>query len=438
MRIHRHRVLTNDSPSLTNTSGESFVVKKRVIAILYETLSELRYRYYVLYGGRGSGKSWGVADFLLEQALKRKHLILCTRQFQNSIEDSSYRILKELIVSQGLEDLFEIKRDKIICRPTKSEFIFYGLQNTTINSIRSMQGITMVWVEEAHSITDYSWEVLIPTIREPNSKFYITFNPEYEDDPTYVRFVANARDDTKVLKLNWYDNPFLSPELKKEMEYLKSANYESYSHIWEGEFRNYADTSVFKGHYVVDQFPEIPYTDGASYWAGADWGFSNDPTTLIEGFIFKDQLYINREVYGVGIELDEIARAFSVIERVKRGMRIYADCARPETISYLNKNRWKDSEGKDFGLNIEPCEKWKGSIMDGIEYIKNFKKVMIHQRCIKTIEEFQRYSYPTDKRTGEIVYGEQPVDRWNHCIDAIRYGLQDHIKQQGLEWLKNI
>jgi len=145
-------------------------------------------RYKIFYGGRGGRKSWEVARACLIEAVKNKTLVVCTREFQNSISDSVLRLLANQIEMLGLGYFFEVQKTTIIGK-NGSEFIFKGLNGLTVDSIKSLEGADICWVEEGHSVSDHSWRVLIPTIRKPNSKIYVTFNPDLPTDPVYQRFV---------------------------------------------------------------------------------------------------------------------------------------------------------------------------------------------------------------------------------------------------------
>ena len=146
-------------------------------------------RYKVLYGGRGSGKSWGVARALLVIGLQKSTRVLCAREFQNSISDSVHALLADQIKSLGLEDFYTVQNTSIFGK-NGTEFLFAGLKHN-ITKIKSFEGVDVCWVEEAQTTSKSSWDVLIPTIRKENSEIWVTFNPELDTDETYKRFVDN-------------------------------------------------------------------------------------------------------------------------------------------------------------------------------------------------------------------------------------------------------
>ena len=372
-------------------------------------------RYKVAYGGRGSGKSYGFADACLLKALESKIRILCARQLQTSIKDSVHKLLCDRINAHNLNAWFEITQQSIRCK-NGSEFIFKGIQNN-VNEIKSMEGVDICWVEEAQSVSAESWDVLIPTIRKENSEIWVTFNPDKEEDATYQRFVINPPDDCITRLINYNDNKYFPEVLRREMEYCRRISQADYEWIWLGKTRVQTDAQIFKGRYVVQEFDEaVPTT---RFFHGADWGFAKDPTTLVRCFIKNDCLYIDREAYGVGVELDETPQLFDSIETARR-FPIKADCARPETISFMHRK----------GFNITAAKKWSGSVEDGLAVLKSFAKIIIHPRCKHTADEFRLYSYKVDKNNGDIL----PIieDKNNHCIDALRYALDGYIKGRGM------
>lgn len=357
-------------------------------------------RYKVAYGGRGSGKSYNIGIMLIIKMIQNPLRILCTRQLQTSIRDSVHKLLSDIIEKYGMLSYFTITRDSIRCY-NGGEFLFRGIQNN-INEIKSMEGVNICWVEEAQSVSQESWDILIPTIRKEGSEIWISFNPDRDEDATYTMFVKNKRDDCHSELVNYTDNPFFPDVLKREMEYCKSVDYGKYENVWLGKTVINTEAQVFHGKFELKDF-ETP--EDARFFYGADWGFAKDPTTLVRCFIQDRCLYIDQEAYGVGVELDEIPQLFDSVPD-SRKWQILADCSRPETVSHI----------KNKGFNIESCPKWQGSVEDGIEYIRSFERVYIHSRCPHTYYEFKFYSYKQDKNTGEVL----PVllDKDNHCLVA--------------------
>lgn len=190
-------------------------------------------RNRVLYGGRSSSKSWDAAGFAIFLAQTMKLKFLCTRQFQNRIEDSVYTLLKIQIERFGLRSKFRVLDNKIICTATGSEFVFYGLWRS-IDEIKSIEGIDVHWSEEAHLLSEEQWKVLDPTIRKEGSQHWLIFNPRLITDFTYRRFVTNPPPNTVKRKINYDENPFLSETMRKIIAAAKEEDYDEYLHIYEG------------------------------------------------------------------------------------------------------------------------------------------------------------------------------------------------------------
>lgn len=386
-------------------------IPKRIQRVLQER--DVRYR--VLYGGRGSGKSWGVAEALILHAAFEPSRILCCREVQNSIKDSVHKLLVDTIDRLGYRRFFRITRESIrgVCG---SEFIFKGLKHS-IQDVKSTEGITTCWVEEAQTVSEESWEVLIPTIRAEGSEIWVTFNPNEESDPTYQRFVVNPPDKCISALVNYTHNPHFPEVLKTEMEFMKRVDYETYLNVWEGKPKTRSDAAIIK-RWRVEEFSDDKWREADRLFFGADFGFAQDPSTLIRYFVVDNRLHIEYEAYGTGVEIDETPQLYDSVPAA-RDWRIYADSARPETISYLRRN----------GFNIEAVDKWQGSVEDGIAHINGFEEIIIHPRCVNTAKEARLYQYKVDRITGDIL--PVIVDKHNHCWDAIRYGLNGYIQARG-------
>lgn len=374
-------------------------------------------RYKVLKGGRGSGKSWLIAQTLLELSLVSKLRILCTREIQNSIRDSVWRLLVDTIDRQGWRKLFEVTYDSIKVISTGSEFLFKGLRFNP--SIKSTEGIDICWCEEAQLISEESWRVLIPTIRKEASQIWISFNPDTADDPVWKRFVAHERDDVLLYTVNWNDNPYFPDVLRDEKDWHYKTDPGGAANVWGGELRQNTAASIFAGHYVVESVPQEIEENADGIYLGADFGFSQDPSTLVRCVIKDRTLYITHEAWGLNVKNSKLKELYSAVPDFDK-LTITADCARPETIDYL---------ADDCGLFMKPCTKYAGSIEDGISKIKAFERVVIDPRCTHTADEFRLYSYKVDKLTGAIT--TKIEDKHNHCIDAVRYALNDVISLNG-------
>jgi phage terminase large subunit len=371
-------------------------------------------RYKVVYGGRGSGKSITVADALIAKAMTEKTIIICGREFQESIKDSVHSLLKNRINDHGLADWFEIQRDKIICAATGTEFIFKGLRHN-IESIKSVYGIGYLWIEEGSTISRESWETIKPTVREEGSEIWITFNPRFETDPIYNDFVINQHPDAFVMKVNWSDNKHFPKVLNDERLHALKFNTDTYPHIWEGELLTHTKAQILNGKWRVADFE--PHADWDGAYFGMDHGFATDPMTLVKCWIADRTLYIEKERFGYGIEIaDMVEFVEGMPEAVNHTIR--ADSARPEINSHL----------RNAGLNVVSVEKWAGSVEDGITFLRSFDEIVIHPSCTHIIEEARLWSYKTDRLTGDIM--PQVVDDYNHGWDAVRYALQPLIKQE--------
>lgn len=221
-------------------------------------------RTKVLYGGRGAGRSWGVARAFLLMGTERPIRILCCRELQNSIIESVHKLLSDQIEALGLSGFYQIQQNKII-GANGTTFSFEGIKNNT-TKIKSYEGIDYCWVEEANKVSKMSWGILIPTVRKLGSEIWLTFNPELDTDYTYTRFVKDPElrrmtavsqtdalrqlvwhesDTSLVLKMTYADNPWFPEVLRTELEQEKKRDYDSYLNIWEGHTLQNLEGAIF-------------------------------------------------------------------------------------------------------------------------------------------------------------------------------------------------
>lgn len=331
---------------------------------------------------------------------------MCAREIQKSIKDSVKRLLDDEIKRLGLEDFYESIENEIRGK-NGSLFIFAGLRGNSA-SIKSMEGITRCWVEEAQTISQSSLNDLVPTIRTPGSEIWFTYNPRFDTDPIDVMFKADELPpSTILLHVNYSDNPWFPDVLRTELEYDKRRDNDKYLHIWEGQYQTSSEARVFR-NWTVEEF-ERPA--GTVHRLGADWGFSVDPSVLVRCSIEGNRLYVDYEAWQVGCEIVNLPELFMSVPEAEK-WPITADSARPETISHMQRNGFP---------KIRSAIKGPKSLEDGVEFLKSFD-IVVHPRCKHLIDELTLYSYKTDPLTGLVM----PIlaDKDNHVIDAIRYACE--------------
>lgn len=379
------------------------------------------YQYRVLRGGRGSGKSLGAAAVAAIWGYAEPLRILCVRQFQNSIQESFYReVVDALEKTPWLQDHYTITKESITGK-NGTQFIFKGLDRNP-QSIKSLAKIDLTIVEEAEDIPEQSWVNLEATIfRQPKAELWAIYNPRKENSPVDFRFVKNKAPSSIVVDVNYEDNPFFPDGLeilrKRDLEVF---DYATYSHIWLGQYLKNSKSQIFYNKFQVREFEPGPKWDGP--YQGLDWGYSQDPTAMIRSWIHDECLWIEYEAGGQGIELDDVPSTAAAIPDFHR-FSTRADSAQPAMISHV----------KQKGLpRLVPAKKGKGSVEDGIQFIRSFRQVYIHPRCKRTLNEFNTYSWKVDRLSGDIL--DIPVDANNHWIDALRYSLEPVMLNQRFNW----
>lgn len=379
-------------------------------------------RYRGAYGGRGSGKSFSFAKMAAVFGYAEPLRILCTREYQVSIKESFHAELKAAIASEPwLTWAYDVGVDYLRGR-NGTEVIFRGLRHN-IASIKSLAQIDICIIEEAEDVPEASWVDLEPTIRAPGSEIWAIWNPRTEGSPVDERLVKTRPPRSAIARLNYCDNPFFPPELDELRQHQRQTlDDATYAHIWEGDYLRRSDAQVFAGKYRIEEFdPQELLWDGPYY--GIDFGFSRDPTAGVKVWIHDRKLWVEYEAGRTGLELQHTASYLTRrIPGIERAV-VRCDSARPESIAFLRRT----------GIpRAVACAKGKGSIEDGVEFIKSFDEVVIHPRCQQAITEFRLYSYKVDRLSGDPQ--DTIVDAYNHYIDAVRYALEPVMKATKIDY----
>lgn len=374
-------------------------------------------RYKVFYGGRGGGKSWSIAKALLIIGLQQKIRILCAREFQNSITESVHKLLSDKIADMEIDDFYEIQNTTIIGK-NGTEFIFTGLRHNA-NKLKSFENIGIVWIEEAQNVTRNSWDILIPTIRAENSEIWVSFNPEFETDETYQRFIVNPPVNSTIIRMNWNDNPFFPPVLKQEMESLKARDMDAYLSVWEGHCRQTLEGAIYAKELreatLADRITAVPYSPTFPVSVFADLGWA-DNTSL--WFVQK-----------IGFEY-RVIRAYQNRQEMWQHYLQYM-----QSLGYMYDTIFlpHDARAKSLGTgkSIEEITKKMGynvrivpnlSVEDGINAVRSiFPACFFDEKlCSDGLQALRRYRYDVDPE--DSTWSRKPLhDESSHFADALRY-----------------
>jgi phage terminase large subunit len=369
------------------------------IPVEYKGLFDTTWREAAIWGGRFSLKSHTVARYLLIRARQEKTRVACFREFQNSITESSHQLLADLIKQYGMTD-FEVTNNAIINKLNGSDFLFKGLYLNE-QSIKSIEGIDIAWVEEAQTVTKNSLEVLTPTVRKDKSQIIYTYNRLLEDDPVHQRLVIEGRPNTLKINVN-YDIAlkygWMPEVLRLEMEDDKVNRPALYKHKWLGEPSN-VERKIYKNWNIIESLPHEAKLERY----GLDFGYTNDPTTIIGLYKYNGGYILDEKCYLKGLSNRQIA---DTLKGLEQGL-IIADSAEPKSIDEI----------KAYGLNIQPAVKGQGSKTRGINYVQD-QKISVTQSSQNIIREYRTYLWKADKNNAIINVAEDGND---HTMDAILY-----------------
>lgn len=374
-------------------------------------------RYKIYFGGRGGGKSHSVAKALLVQGMQAKQRVLCAREFQNSITDSVHKLLADQIMELGLEWFYEIQKTTIKGR-NGTEFLFAGLKHN-VTSIKSFEGCTRVWVEEAQTVSKASWDVLVPTIRKPESEIWVTFNPLLEDDETYKRFIKHPPPDAIVERVNWYDNPWFPDVLRKEMLHLKATDPDAFLHVWEGHCRQTLDGAIYANELRAateeQRITRVPYDRAKPVHTFWDLGRSDNTSiwfAQVVGFEFRVIDFYQSRGHA-------LAHYLGVLQERKYN---YGEVWLPHDATHelLASELTIEQQVRAHGYTVRVAPRL--SIADGINAARTIfgKCYFDADKTADGLNCLRHYRYDVDPDTK--AFSKHPLHDWaSHAADAFRY-----------------
>lgn len=387
-------------------------------------------RYKVAYGGRGSAKSWSFARALLVKGKSKKHRILCAREVQKSIKDSVHKLLSDQIQVMGMGDFYEVIENAIRGK-NGTEFAFAGLASHTVESIKSFEGVDIVWIEEAQVVTKRSWDVLIPTIRKDDSEIWVSYNPELDTDETHQRFAINPPPDALIAKVNWDDNPWFPPVLEKERQHCKLTNPKDYANIWEGECKPAVSGAIYYDEISLSQDEgrvcNVPY----------------DPTLKVHVVFdlgWNDAMAISL----VQKHASEL-RLIEYYEDSHKTLDHYSAWLREKNMNWGKMYLPHDGRTRDFktGKSAEEIMQSFGwdvaitpnmGVEDGIRLTRmTFNRIYFDKnKCERLIQCAKRYRRSINQQTQEP--GAPLHDEWSHGADNLRYTCVNAEAMSNEEW----
>lgn len=370
--------------------------------LIYD-IRESNTRFLLNYGGAGSGKSYSQAQQEIIRCLQKKEKILIIRKFSTTLKDSVISLIITILNSWGLDKYYlENKTDRHIrfLTGTGSEMLFKGLDDS--EKIKSIAGITRVWIEEATEISRDDFNQLNLRLRgAENLQITLTFNPIDDEHWIKSHFFDNpdVREKTTIIKTTYHDNKFIDQAYKAELENYLTIDKNYHKIYARGEWGGQTEGRIFAPWEEVNEFPDI------DHWYGLDFGFSNDPTAIVKTARANSRIYFDEMLYRTGMTNSDIAGAFK--SWGYRNELVICDSAEPKSIEELRR----------LGINAIGADKGKGSIMAGIDNLKR-TKVLITSRSTNLIKENKYYQWQQDKN-GKFL--NVPKDFQNHLCDSMRY-----------------
>jgi phage terminase large subunit len=373
------------------------------------------HRYKVAYGGRGSGKSWSFARELIIQGARKTLRILCAREVQKSIKQSVHQLLSDQIQALGLGAFYEVLESEIRGK-NGTQINFAGLATNTVESIKSFEGVDIVWVEEAQTVSKRSWDILIPTIRKPDSEIWVSFNPDVDTDDTYQRFVVNPPNNAHVVKVNYNDNPWFPDVLEDERKHSLAHNPD-YKNIWEGECKAAVDGAIYANEIREAQengrITTVPYDPMLKVHVVFDLGWNDSMSVIL----------CQRGVSDI--------RIIGYIEDNHRTLDSYSSQLKSLNYNWGQMFLPHDGRTKDFkyGISAEEIMRKQGwdvrivpiaDIESGIKIARmNFHRCYFDKAATQLVDCLKHYRRSINSNTQEP--GAPLHDAYSHGADAFRY-----------------
>lgn len=419
----------NSTLSELRSRAEKKVWELHVVPSLQPLLAPSRYKG--AYGGRGGAKSHFFAEQLVRRCIAKPGLrAVCIREVQKSLQQSAKRLIEDKIAALGVEDQFTVLTTHIEA-PGGGIIIFQGMQNHTAESMKSLEGFDIAWVEEAQSLSQTSLDMLRPTIRKEGSELWFSWNPTEPTDAVDAFFRKGEPPPSSIIvRTSYADNDRLAEAQRIELEWDRSRDLEKFAHVWLGEYRKRSQASVYKSWKITPADP-AELASARFLGLGADWGFAEDPSALLRLYVPADsrRLVIDAEAYGFSVEIEDTPEFFDGLlcrglcpnDRSKctrpahawaRSQEIRADSARPETISYVKRHGYPHLTAANKGPN---------SVEEGIVFLQGYD-IEVDPSCLNTINELTYYKFKTDPKTDKIL--AEPIDSNNHLLDSARYALE--------------
>lgn len=373
-------------------------------------LEKAKTRFVINYGGSGSGKSFTQTQYEIIKCLQSKETLLVTRKYASTLKHSVIALFRRILTDWNMENLFhENKSDQVITFPhNNSQILFKGLDDT--EKIKSIAGITRIWMEEANEFTQDDFNQLNLRLRgRENLQLTMTFNPIDENHWIKKTFFDSSQyeDQTTIIKTTYQDNRFIDEVYKQELERYLNIDPNYHRIYARGEWGVLDDARIFR----TWPFADFPEREARNIVYGLDFGFSSDPAAVTRVAMWDGSLYVDEVVYQSGLTNNELAKL--VKQDGYKGEPVFCDSAEPKSIRDLNL----------FGLKAFPADKGKGSVNQGIDFLKR-TTIYISPRSRNIEKENLFYKWQKDKLGN---YLPIPEDAHDHAISSIRYAVSSGV-----------
>ena len=403
-------------------------------------------RYKVCRGGRGSGKSWGFARALLIMGAGKPIRVLCTREVQKSIQQSVHQLLKDQIAALNLTSFYEVLQTEIRGQ-NGTAFYFSGLSDQTADTLKSFEGVDVCWCEEAQSISKSSWNILIPTIRKPNSEIWATYNPQLESDETHRRFVTQPPPDCVSVEMNYSDNPYFPEVLERERQHAEATmREEEYAHIWGGQCKPAVEGAIYfdamSKTIQAGRIRDVPHDGNLKTHLVFDLGMADSMTIILVQKV-SSEIRIIHYIEGNQRTLADYSAELKALRLDDQPMNWGTVWLPHDGFHKKHQTGIDDRQVMEgLGWSVDPNGVPNIEVASGIDRAREaFPRIYFNkERTERLVECLKRYRWNVNAKTGQAV---QPLhDEFSHGADAFRYlalvadGLSNNVGHKPIKYTR--
>jgi phage terminase large subunit len=374
--------------------------------------------YKIAHSGRYAKKSWSFSQAILELGMERPLRVVCLRETMNSLEDSVHALMQDQIARLRIGRYYRAYTSEI--RGSNGTEIFYaGLRGARAESIKSMEGCDIFWVEEGQTVSKDSWLILDPTVRKPGAELWISMNPRFAKDDSYKRWILNPPPSAVVVQLNYRENQFLTREMQEKIDLLKATNEDDYQHVYEGVPQSTVQDAVYKTEILnaekAKQFCRVPYDARKPVDVAFDLGYGD----MVSMWFYQALPF---ETHFIDYYENTHKNMDHYLQVMQGKGYTYRELVFPWDggVKHVSTGKSAADVAKEKGFQIRLLR--QGLVAERIDMVRTMFPLFYFDavNCEKGIEHLRKYQWGPPSSTGTLK--REPLhDEASHAADGLGY-----------------